>query len=176
MEKLKLLCIVGESGAGKTLASLHLKFKKGANVICSYTTRPPRSNEVEGRDHHFIDIVPDRTQLLAYTHFGCHYYYATLDQVYGPCTVYVIDEKGIANLRKDFGDRFDIKTVLIRRDKKLRRKCGVDDRRISRDNYRLLEDSEYDYVVANNGTKADFFARIDSIYEEVKGGVDGCAD
>lgn len=168
MEKLKILCIVGGSGCGKTLASLHLKFHKKANVICSFTTRKPRETEVEGRDHHFIDIVPDRTELLAYAHFGGAYYYALKSQVHGPCTVYVIDEKGLDNLRKDFGEVYDIYTILIKRDKSLRRKAGVNETRIRRDERRSLIDSEYDYVVVNNGTKREFFDEIERIYEEVK--------
>lgn len=168
MEKLKILCIVGGSGCGKTLASLHLKYHKDANVICSFTTRPPRSTEVEGRDHHFIDIVPDRTELIAYAHFGGAYYYATKWQVFGPCTVYVIDEKGLENLRKDFSDVYDIYTVLIKRDKKLRRKVGVDETRIRRDERRNLIDSDYDFVIENNGKKAHLFAEIERIYELIK--------
>lgn len=168
MEKLKIMCIVGGSGCGKTLASLHLKYHKDANVICSFTTRPPRSTEVEGRDHHFIDIVPDRTELIAYAHFGGHYYYATKWQVFGPCTVYVIDEKGLANLRNDFGDVYDIHTVLIKRDKALRRKAGVDETRIRRDERRNLKDEDYDYVIVNNGKKVELFASIERIYEEIK--------
>lgn len=168
MEKLKILCIVGGSGCGKTLASLHLKFHKKANVICSFTTRKPRETEVEGRDHHFIDIVPDRTELLAYAHFGGAYYYALKSQVHGPCTVYVIDEKGLDNLRKDFGEVYDIHTILIKRDKSLRRKAGVNETRIRRDERRSLIDSDYDYVVVNNGTKREFFDEIERIYEEVK--------
>ena len=168
MEKLKIMCIIGGSGCGKTLASLHLKYHKDANVICSFTTRPPRETEVEGRDHHFIDIVPDRTELIAYTHFGDAYYYATKWQVFGPCTVYVIDEKGLENLRKDFGDVYDIYTVLIKRDKSLRRKSGVDETRLRRDERRDLKDENYDYVIENNGKKADLFSSIESIYEEIK--------
>lgn len=168
MEKLKILCIVGGSGCGKTLASLHLKYHKKANVICSFTTRKPRETEVEGRDHHFIDIVPDRTDLLAYAHFGGAYYYALKSQVHGPCTVYVIDEKGLDNLRKDFGEVYDIHTILIKRNKSLRRKAGVKETRIRRDERRSLIDSEYDYVVVNNGTKREFFDEIERIYEEVK--------
>lgn len=168
MEKLKILCIVGGSGCGKTLASLHLKYHKDANVICSFTTRPPRETEVEGRDHHFIDIVPDRTELIAYTHFCGHYYYATKWQVFGPCTVYVIDEKGLANLREDFGDIYDIYTVLIKRQKALRRKVGVDNTRIRRDEVRDLKDEDYDYVIENNGKKKELFEQIETIYEEIK--------
>lgn len=168
MEKLKIMCIIGGSGCGKTLASLHLKYHKDANVICSFTTRPPRETEVEGREHHFIDIVPDRTELIAYAHFGGAYYYATKWQVFGPCTVYVIDEKGLENLRNDFGDVYDIHTVLIKRDKSLRRKSGIDETRLRRDERRDLKDNDYDYVIENNGKKADLFSSIESIYEEIK--------
>jgi len=168
MEKLKILCIVGGSGCGKTLASLHLQNHKNANVICSFTTRPPRETEVEGRDHHFIDIVPDRTEMIAYTHYGMHYYYALKSQVFGPCTVYVIDEKGLANLRTDWGDQYDIYTVLIKRTKALRRRCGIDQTRLRRDEKRQLNDEDYDYVIENNGTKKDLFDNIERIYEEVK--------
>lgn len=169
MEKLKILCIIGESGCGKTLASLHLKYHKDANVICSFTTRPPRPTEVEGRDHHFIDIVPDRTELLAYAHFGMYYYYACKWQVFGPCTVYVIDEKGLANLREDYGNEYDIYTVLIKRDKKLRRQYGVDKARIRRDEVRKIPDEkDFDYVIDNNSTKKNLFDNIERIYEEIK--------
>lgn len=168
MEKQKIMCIIGGSGCGKTLASLHLKYHKDANVICSYTTRPPRPTEVEGRDHHFIDIIPDKTDLLAYAHFGGYYYYATKMQVFGPCTVYVVDEKGLDNLRKDHADAYEIYTVLIKRDKALRRKCGIDNTRIRRDERRSLVDEDFDYVIENNGKKVDLFNQIELIYEEIK--------
>lgn len=166
--KKKILCIVGQSGAGKTLASLHLQNYKGANVICSYTTRPPRSTEVEGREHHFIDILPDRSELLAYAHFGDYYYYAMKDQVFGPCTVYVIDEKGLNNLRQDNGDEYDIYTVYIRRKISLRKKSGVKVNRIRRDEYRKeLPIDSYDYIIDNNSSKVHLFDEIERIYDEV---------
>lgn len=168
MEKRKLLCIVGQSGVGKTLASLHLQNYKGANVICSYTTRPPRQTEVEGREHHFIDIVPDRTELLAYTHFGEYYYYAMKSQVFGPCTVYVIDEKGLKNLKRDNGDEFEIYTLYMKRDMSLRRRCGITVQRTRRDEYReRVDEREYDYVVENNGSKVQMFDEIERIYDEI---------
>ena len=168
MEKKKILCIVGQSGAGKTLASLHLQNYKDANVICSYTTRPPRKTEVEGREHHFIDIVPDKTELLAYTHFSSHYYYALKDQVFGPCTVYVIDEKGLENLKQDNGDEYEVYSVYIKRSWGLRRKCGVSISRIRRDEVReKFDENKYDYVIYNNGSKVEFFDEIERIYDEI---------
>ncbi len=88
--------------------------------------------------------------------------------MFGPCTVYVIDEKGLENLRKDFGDVYDIYTVLIKRDKSLRRKSGIDETRLRRDERRDLKDEDYDYVIENNGKKADLFSSIESIYEKIK--------
>lgn len=167
--KKKILCIVGESGTGKTLASLHLKYKCGANVICSYTTRPPRDTEVEGRDHHFIDIVPPEDELLAFANFGQYKYYAMKSQVFGPCTVYVIDEQGIRDLKERHADEYEIYSVYITRDKSLRRDRGVDKKRMRRDENRKTFDlSFYNYVIENNGTKRELFLNIERIYNEVK--------
>lgn len=167
--KKKILCIVGESGTGKTLSSLHLKYQCGANVICSYTTRPPRDTEVEGRDHHFIDIVPPEDELLAYAEFGMYKYYATKAQVYGPCTVYVIDEQGIRDLLERHSDEYDVYSVYITREKKLRRERGIAESRMKRDEKRkLLDLSFYNYVIENNGTKRELFLNIERIYNEVK--------
>ena len=167
--KQKILCIVGESGTGKTLASLHLRYECGANVICSYTTRPPRDSEVEGRDHHFIDIVPPEEELLAYAEFGMYKYYATKAQVYGPCTVYVIDEQGIRDLLERHADEYEIYSVYLTRDKKLRQERGITQGRMNRDkNRKLLDLSFYNYVLENNSTKRELFLNIERIYNEVK--------
>ena len=167
--KKKILCIVGESGTGKTLASLHLKYQCGANVVCSYTTRPPRDTEVEGRDHHFIDIVPPEEELLAFANFGQYKYYAMKSQVFGPCTVYVIDEQGIRDLKERHADEYEIYSVYLVRDKKLRKDRGVDKKRMRRDEDRKTFDlSFYNYVIKNNGTKRELFLNIERIYNEIK--------
>ena len=82
--------------------------------------------------------------------------------------VYVIDEKGLDNLRRDFSEKYDIHTVLIKRDKALRRKSGIDETRLRRDERRNLKDEDYDYVIINNGKKVELFAEIERIYEEIK--------
>lgn len=165
----KILCIVGESGAGKTLASLHLQNKLDANVICSFTTRPPRPTEIEGREHHFINIVPDPNELLAYANFGGYEYYALKTQVWGDCTVYVIDEQGLRNLREEHGNEYRIFSVYITRDWSKRKQSGVKARRMERDaNRETLPFDEYDWVIENNSTKKNLFINIEAIYNEVK--------
>lgn len=165
----KILCIVGESGAGKTLASLHLQNKLGANVICSFTTRPPRETEVEGREHHFINIVPDPNELLAYANFCGWEYYALKTQVWGDCTVYVIDEQGLKNLKEEHGDEYRIFSVYITRTWSNRKRVGVKPKRMERDSGReQLPLEEYDWVIDNNTTKKNLFVNIEAIYNEVK--------
>lgn len=166
--KKRILCIVGESGVGKTLVSLHLKNKLGANTICSYTTRPPREDEEEGRDHHFIDIVPPQDEILAYTYFGGYEYYATKAQVQGPCTVYVIDENGLRDFKERWENDYEIFSMYIQRDRKLRNRLGIDRKRMVRDNERDKFDLDfYDYVITNNGSKEDLFKQVDAIYLEL---------
>lgn len=165
----KILCIVGDSGAGKTLASLHLQNKLGANVICSFTTRPPRPTEIEGREHHFINVVPDPNELLAYTIFGGYEYYALKTQVFGECTVYVVDEEGLRNLREEHGDEYRIFSVYITRSWSNKKRTGISKRRIERDSKRnKLPMEEYDWVIENNSTKKNLFINIEAIYNEIK--------
>jgi guanylate kinase len=51
----RLYVVSAPSGAGKTsLVKALMEREPGLRFSVSYTTRPPRANEVEGRDYHFI--------------------------------------------------------------------------------------------------------------------------
>lgn len=50
-----IIALVGESGAGKSLIERKLCEKLGYEKMISYTTRPQRTGEMNGRDYHFID-------------------------------------------------------------------------------------------------------------------------
>ena len=57
MSKIPLIAIIGKAGAGKDTVMRHVLDKdRTLNEIVSYTTRPPREGEVEGKDYHFIDV------------------------------------------------------------------------------------------------------------------------
>lgn len=49
----KLLIITGASGTGKTTVSNYLRDTYGITRVITHTTRPPRANEVDGRDYYF---------------------------------------------------------------------------------------------------------------------------
>src|SRR5260370_14858680 len=51
-----LLILSSPSGAGKTTLTRKLREKfPSLRFSVSHTTRPPRANEVDGRDYHFVD-------------------------------------------------------------------------------------------------------------------------
>lgn len=50
-----IIALVGESGAGKSLIERKLCEELGYEKMISYTTRPQRTGEVNGKDYHFID-------------------------------------------------------------------------------------------------------------------------
>lgn len=162
--KKTIMCIIGASGTGKTLAALHLQAKCGANVVCSYTTRRPRKGEINGRDHYFTDIVPPEDTLLAYGRYGGGKYYALKTQISGPVTIYVIDERGYKDLEKRGNGQYRLYTVFIKRRPILRRVCGVSDYRMQRDEMRDYNSVKHDVVIENNGTKGEFFQKVEDIY------------
>ena len=94
----KIIALVGDSGSGKTFASQYLQEKFGWNAIVSYTTRPMRKGEVNGRDHWFVKSlqVPPKSKMCAYTKFGGYEYWTEWNQFQTLFNcVYVIDEKGL---------------------------------------------------------------------------------
>ena len=50
-----MIILSSPSGAGKTTLVKLLSERKGFVTSVSHTTRTPRSNEVDGRDYHFVD-------------------------------------------------------------------------------------------------------------------------
>ena len=51
-----MIILSSPSGAGKTTLVKLLSERKGFVTSISYTTRTPRSNEVDGKDYHFVNI------------------------------------------------------------------------------------------------------------------------
>lgn len=107
MKKHYIIAIVGPSGSGKTTLSLAMQ-KAGIPSIVSYTTRPMREGEVNGREHWFI-TEPESDRLLsnvppvAFTRFGGHRYFTLREQFTPDICSYVVDEPGLKMLQ----DRFE---------------------------------------------------------------------
>jgi guanylate kinase len=153
-----ILAIVGPSGAGKTMLSEYLKCELGLPPIVSYTTRPMREGETDGVEHHFVDVsrMPSKDRMLAYTKFGGNHYWADLLDVPETGCSYTIDEKGLMMLWDTYGDRFDIKAVLIKRDPEL---ITVPENRRKRDRCRVrIEEAAYSLILENNEGLEEFLS------------------
>ena len=157
-----IICIVGASGSGKTTASMMLQQQFGWNAIVSYTTRPMRKGEKNGRDHWFVKQgqMPPKNRMCAYTQFGGYEYWTEWNQFLTLFpSVYVIDEKGLVDLQSKQSSSFpfDLVTITIKRDNLE----GIDEKRKERDNERIhIPDEVYDYVINNNGAMEEFRASL----------------
>ncbi|MBL8420225.1 MAG: guanylate kinase [Dechloromonas sp.] len=59
-----LYVVAAPSGAGKTtLVSLLIEQEAGVHLSVSFTTRPPRPGELDGRDYHFVDAAEFRAMI-----------------------------------------------------------------------------------------------------------------
>jgi guanylate kinase len=108
-----LFVIVAPSGAGKTsLVDALLKRDSNIRLSISYTTRPPREGEKDGREYHFVD-KPAFEKMIAAGDFLEHAnvygnYYGTSkrwieEQISGDHDVLLeIDWQGAAQVRKLF--------------------------------------------------------------------------
>lgn len=157
-----IICLVGDSGSGKTLASLYLQQVFDWKAIVSYTTRPMREGETNGIDHWFVDpsLVPEQRKMCAYTVFGNYQYWTEWKQFFdNNVNVYVIDEKGLINLRSKEQTPFAFNLVTIKVNRK--NKNGIDENRMNRDNERVtIPDDFYDYVVNNDYSIEAFKATL----------------
>ena len=54
MKKKKIICLLGETASGKDTIAKYITKTLDIKQVVSYTTRPIRSNEQNGREHWFI--------------------------------------------------------------------------------------------------------------------------
>lgn len=158
----KILCIIGHSGSGKTTIEnmLACAFPSFVNRIVSYTTRPMREGEKDGREHWFVspDKAPVKNNMLAYTRYGDYEYWADpKDLVDDKLNVYVIDVEGYRYLKHFFGEQYDIKVLYVKRSVR----NGIDLQRQQRDKGRMmLEPDEIDCVLRNEGDMDALFLNL----------------
>lgn len=128
-----IICIIGESGSGKTTAAEYIEKEFGIPMVKSYTDRPRRTPDEVG--HTFVtpeefDVLL-QGNILALTKFG-EYRYCCVKEDILPRNTYVIDEISYRYLADHFGDVYDIWSIRLYRDEKLRRDA-VGDARMARD-------------------------------------------
>lgn len=163
MDKIKILCIIGASGSGKTTVEKMLS-EYWPNVfsrVISHTTRPMREGEHEGDEHIFHSqsygmriVRQQRENLLAYTIFGGFYYWTdTIALVDNKVNTYVIDVEGYHDMVRKWGNEYDIRVLYVKRPNK----GNIDKVRKERDKGReQLSPDEIDFVLNNDRDSFDY--------------------
>ncbi len=170
-----LFVLSSPSGAGKsTIAGKLLKAEPDLAVSVSYTTRPIRPGEVDGRDYHFVTLdrfreMVDEGEFLEWAHVFDHRYGTPKTDVFhmlgeGQDILFDIDWQGAQQLHQLAGG--DVVRVFILppsmpelRDRLERRATdsqAVIDARMSRAANEVSHWDGYDYVLVNDDVEQCF--------------------
>ena len=104
-----IYCIMGRTASGKSFIAGKMCERFGMTQVKSYTTRAPRKSEIESRksDHIFIskeEMEKMREDMAAYTKIGDAEYCTTFS-VLEKSDIYVIDPRGVKELKKKIKER-----------------------------------------------------------------------
>ncbi len=164
-----MIILSSPSGAGKTTLVKLLSKRKGLVTSISHTTRTPRSNEVNGRDYHFINndkfekMINDN-EFLEYAKVFKNFYGTTKSTIFkelseGKNVIFDIDWQGTEQIISQ-KLKNEILTFFIlppSREELFKRLSNRDmkDKLIAEERMKqfdkdILHWKDYDYVIINN--------------------------
>ena len=187
-EKSMMIVLSSPSGAGKTTLARKLqKNNSNFHISISYTTRQPRSNEVNGKDYYFVSRL-EFEKLIQNKSF---YEYATIFENYygtpkepvvkllssGKDILFDIDWQGTQQLK--LVKNLPLLTFFIippniqsLKDRLLQRnqdKKKSVEQRMGKFKEEIIHWTEYDYVVVNDNLDVCYNKILQTIYSEKKG-------
>ncbi len=163
-----LFIVCAPSGGGKTsLVNELLKADPTVGLSISYTTRPPRPGEADGRDYHFVDEQRFK-QLLEHGdllesalvhghHYGTSQSWVAEHRAAGDDIVLEIDWQGAAQVRRLIPEAIGIfilppsfETLVSRLNKRAQDTPDVIAQRLAAAREEISHASEFDYVIINS--------------------------
>lgn len=154
------IIICGKSASGKDYFRKILE-GRGFRYAVSYTSRPPRKDEMDGKDYFFIeecefqDMI-DREVFYEYTNFNGWFYGTTKEQWKEISDVFILTPSGISSMQVTERKSSFIIYLDIPLDVRIERlKMRSDDndsiqRRIERDEIDFQNFQDYDIKITNN--------------------------
>lgn len=179
--KEKMIVIVGKSGSGKDYVSNYLANTFGFNKTVSYTTRPKRDGEVEGKDYYYLtteefckknnndEFIETREYTTKFNDKDQVYFYGTSKEEIDNKTkkICIVDLKGLKEIKKYYGEE-NLLVIFIDaadeiRQRRAMRRGSFDKsewyRRLKDDN-KKFKDFEYDYKIMNNKTQTELEYKV----------------
>ena len=164
-----MIVLSSPSGAGKTTLVKLLSERKGFVTSISYTTRTPRSNEVDGKDYHFVNIkkfkkMINDNEFLEYANVFKNLYGTTKSNILeklnkGTNVIFDIDWQGTNQIISQ-KLKYKLLTFFIlppSREELFKRLSNRDmkdkliaEERMSQFDKDVLHWKDYDYVIINN--------------------------
>ena len=160
MEKKKRLILVGKGGAGKDYARKMCEQWFGLQYQVSYTTRPPREDEQDGIDYHFIPMrifnrMINEDKWYEHVKFNGWNYGTTREQ-FASKTLFIMTPRGLEHLKPH--DRSESLIIFIdipeniRRERLMHREMPGDtvERRLEADRLDFQGFTNYDIRITNS--------------------------
>jgi guanylate kinase len=188
-----LLILAGPAGVGKsTLCERLVREVPGFERVVTATTRPPRPNESDGRDYHFLseqefDEKLNAGQFLEWAWVHRKYRYGTLksavlDRLPHTSLVMNIDVQGVRNIRAAAEGipllRSRLITMFVAPDsmdvlrERLQGRGPVSqdelERRLQSAEFEMAERNSYDFVIHSKTKEQDYLALLD-FWEQAQG-------
>lgn len=120
MNKYKLVALFGKSGAGKdTIQNWMVSNLQDTHKLISYTTRPPRDNEVDNQDYHFISVeefnyMKEKNLFLETTEFRGWYYGTSIESLNeNKINIGVFNPSGVKNILDNFQNQILVFPIEI---------------------------------------------------------------
>lgn len=163
-----LFTICAPSGAGKTsLVAELLKVDRGIRLSVSYTTRAPRSGEINGRDYHFVSAEDFQARqaageflesaLVHGNHYGTSRAWIAGQRAAGSDILLEIDWQGAAQVRRLMPDAIGIfvlppsfEALVSRLNTRATDAPEVISRRLAAAREEISHVGEFDYVIIND--------------------------
>lgn len=163
-----LFILSAPSGAGKsTLVAKLLQEDQNIHLSVSYTTRAPRTGEVDGRDYHFVDKAAfmgmlKRGEFLESAevhgnHYGSSEAWIRAQRAAGHDILLEIDWQGAQQVRRIFTDTigiFILPPSIAELERRMRRRAQDSEevvrRRLAVAADEMSHAAEFEYVIINN--------------------------
>jgi guanylate kinase len=152
------IVLVGKGGSGKDFMRKKLE-GRGFIYAVSYTSRPARVNEVEGKDYYFLskDLFMEHISegfFYEYVEFN-GWIYGTANWQMDECDIFIMTPKGISYIKPE--DRKKCFIIYINPDSeivraRLEERGDVDsvDRRIKADEMDFKDFTDFDIMIKNS--------------------------